>query len=335
MKSTITDVAKRAGVSIKTVSRVMNNEANVTPATQEKVRTAARELNYAPNIAARRLASSRSFLIALLYDNPSPGYAANIQKGASRACRQSGYHLVVEPLDLNDPSMLENIEDLVRQLPVDGIILTPPLCDNGDIVSILTRQNIPYIPVAPSRSHGDRTIVKMDDVKAAREMTEYLISLGHTDIAFVKGHPRHSASALRFEGYRDAMRRAGLRINPNYIMDGEFTYKSGVAAARALFSQETLPSAVFASNDDMAVGMIATTREFGLSVPDDISIAGFDDDPSAQIVWPSLTTIQQPVAEMGFQAAKLLLNDAANDEAQVFDMDHKLIIRESTSEKSN
>ena len=198
MKSTITDVAKRAGVSIKTVSRVMNNEENVTQKTRDKVKEAARELNYAPNIAARRLASSRSFLIALLYDVPSPGYVANIQKGASQACRKAGYHLVVEPLEFADPSILDNIEDLVRQLPVDGIILTPPLCDNGEIVSILTRQNIPYIPIAPSTSHGDRPVVKMDDVKAAREMTEYLIGLGHTDIAFVKGHPRHSASALRF-----------------------------------------------------------------------------------------------------------------------------------------
>ena len=330
MKSTITDVAKRAGVSIKTVSRVMNNEANVTVATRDKVREAAKALNYAPNIAARRLASSRSFLIALLYDIPSPGYVANIQKGASRACREAGYHLVVEPLDFNDPAILENIEDLVRQLPVDGIILTPPLCDNGDIVSILTRQNIPYIPVAPSASHGDRPIVKMDDVKAAKEMTEYLIGLGHVHIAFVKGHPRHSASALRFEGFRDAMRRAGLRINPDFIFDGEFTYKSGVVAGRELFGRDALPSAVFCSNDDMAMGMIATAREFDLSVPEDISIVGFDDDPAAEIVWPSLTTFRQPVSELGYQAAKLLLSGKNDPEQMVFNMQHQLIIRDST-----
>ncbi len=331
MKSTITDVAKRAGVSIKTVSRVMNKEANVTEATREKVMLAAKELNYAPNIAARRLAGSKSYLIALLYDIPSPGYVANIQKGATDACRAKGYHLVVEPLNFDDPSILDNIEDLVRQLPVDGVILTPPLCDNGEIVSILARNRIPYIPVAPSTSHGETPIVKMDDVKAAREMTEYLIGLGHTDIAFVKGHPGHSASALRFEGFRDAMRSADLRINPDWIQDGEFTYKSGVDAARKLFNRTDRPSAIFSSNDDMAMGIISTAREFGLAIPDDVSICGFDDVPSAQIVWPALTTIQQPVAQMGFQAAQLLLSDKPSEDKVEYNMAHKLIIRESTA----
>ena len=330
MKSTITDVARAAGVSIKTVSRVLNNEANVRASTRDKVKEAAKALNYAPNLAARRLASSKSFLLALLYDIPSPGYVANIQKGATKACRTCGYHLVVEPLDLADEDLLEDIEGLVRRLPVDGVILTPPLCDNGEIVSILTRQNIPYVPIAPSASHGDVPIVTMDDVKAAREMTEYLISLGHKDIAFVKGHPRHSASALRFEGFRDAMRNADLRIRPEWIIDGEFTYKSGVAAARELFSQDERPSAVFASNDDMAVGMISAAKEFGLSIPEDISICGFDDDPLAQIVWPSLTTIRQPVSEMGFQAAELLLPGEKDSDGGVFNMQHQLIVRDST-----
>ncbi len=330
MKSTITDVAKRAGVSIKTVSRVMNKEANVTEATRDKVLEAAKALKYAPNIAARRLAGSKSYLIALLYDIPSPGYVANIQKGATDACREKGYHLVVEPLDFDDPTILENVEGLIRRLPVDGVILTPPLCDNGEIVSILTRNNIDYVPVAPSASHGDTPIVKMDDVKAAREMTNYLISLGHTDIAFVKGHPHHSASALRFEGYREAMRSAGLRINPDWIRDGEFTYKSGADAAREIFSLDAKPTAIFSSNDDMAMGIISAARECGLSIPDDISVCGFDDVPSAKIVWPALTTVQQPVIAMGRQAAQLLLEDAPETDQIIHNMEHKLIIRDST-----
>ncbi len=330
MKSTITDVAKRAGVSIKTVSRVLNNESNVTEKTRKKVIDAAKALNYSPNLAARRLASSRSFLIALLYDVPSPGYVTNIQKGASEACRASGYHLVVEPLDMSDPAILNNIEELVRRLPVDGVILTPPLCDNGEIVSILTRQGIAYVPIAPSSQHGDNPIVTMDDVKAARDMTEYLISLGHSDIAFVKGHPHHSASALRFEGFRDAMRRAGLRIHPDWMMQGEFNFRSGVLAGHTLFSTPERPTAIFASNDDMAAGIMSTAQEYNVTVPEDVSICGFDDDRLARIVSPTLTTIRQPVAEMGRRAAQILLSSASDLNSAVHNLDYELIVRGST-----
>ncbi|NNE57620.1 MAG: LacI family DNA-binding transcriptional regulator [Hellea sp.] len=338
MKSTITDVARRAGVSMKTVSRVMNNEPSVSKATREKVKSAARELDYTPNLAARRLASSKSYLIAMLYDIPSPGYVINIQKGATTACREFGYHLVVEPLETMESNVMADIETLLGHLRVDGVILAPPLCDNGEVVSLLARRNIPYIPIAPSTQHGDVQIVKMDDVRAAREMTEYLIRLGHTDIGFVKGHPRHSASALRFQGFREAMRKANLRINPDWIEEGLFTYKCGVEAAGKILSQSKKPSAIFACNDDMAAGIIASAMGLGLKVPEDLSVCGFDDSPLADSVWPRLTTIRQPVREMGYMAASLLLGRQAPQknkaEQLVFSLDHALIERESTRSKS-
>ena len=335
MRSTITDVAARAGVSMKTVSRVLNGEPNVSAKTKEKVQMAAKDLKYAPNLAARGLASSKSYLIALLYDIPSPGYVTNIQKGATDACREHGYHLVVEPLDITSPQLLDNIEATLRRLPVDGVILTPPLCDNGEIVSILNTLKIPYIPVSPSALHGDVSSVSMDNVKGAQEMTKHLIDLGHKDIGFIKGHPRHNATALRFQGFRDAMRTSGIRINPDWIKEGLFTYESGIAAAKIMLCGAEKPTAIFASNDETAAGVIAIANRKGLSVPHDLSVCGFDDVPIADIISPRLTTVQQPVRDMGYQAAKLLLpKDDDEDVLREYNLDYKIIIRESTAAPS-
>lgn len=335
MKTTITDVAARAGVSMKTVSRVLNGEPNVSQKTREKVQEAAKDLNYSPNLAARGLASSKTYLIALLYDIPSPGYVITLQKGASAACREHGYHLVVEPMDASDKKVARDVEATLRRLPVDGVILAPPLCDKGEIVSILHRLNIPYIPVSPSTSHGDISVVGMDNVKAAKEITQHLIDLGHRDIGFIKGHPRHSDSAQRFQGFRDAMRASGTRINPKWIEDGLFTYESGVAAAQILLSGPERPTAIFACNDEMAAGVMSVANKKGFDLPGELSICGFDDVPLADIISPRLTTVQQPVQDMGYRAAKLLLPNAAKEEIlRKYQLDYQIIIRESTASKT-
>ncbi len=321
---------------MKTVSRVLNGEPNVTAKTRDKVNLAARELNYAPNLAARGLASSRSYMIALLYDIPSPGYLSAIQKGAVEACQEHGYHLVVQPLDGSASHLSDEVEGLLRRLPVDGVILTSPLCDSGEIVSLLGRLKIPYAPIAPSTSHGDVPIVRMDNVKAAVELTQALIDMGHVDIGFIKGPERRSSSALRYEGFREAMRAAGLRINPDWIADGAFTYKSGVDASHKLLGSDHRPTAIFASNDDMAAGVISVANQLGISVPGGLSVAGFDDTPLASIISPQLTTIQQPIRDMGFQAAQLVLPPYVGAERQpVYTLDHRLIIRESTGQPNN
>ncbi len=329
MTITITDVARRAGVSMKTVSRVMNNENSVSEKTRQKVKDAARELNYTPNLAARGLASSKSYLIAMLYDIPSPGYTIDIQKGATRACREHGYHLIVEPLDVSQPDFMDHIENLLGHLRVDGVILAPPLCDRPEVVQLLSRRNVSYIPIAPSSHHGDIPVVKMDDERAAREMTHHIIGLGHKDIGFIKGHPRHSASALRYQGFREAMRSSGLRINPDWVVEGEFTYRSGAEAGRRILEGAERPTAIFASNDDMAAGVVSIAARLGLSVPEDISVCGFDDTPLASSVWPQLTTIRQPVRDMGFKAAELLLKAREEHNISAFVLDHELVARES------
>lgn len=316
---------------MKTVSRVMNNEPSVAQKTRDKVKEVARALNYTPNLAAKSLATSKSYLIAMLYDIPSPGYAINIQKGATKACREFNYHLVVEPIDTSQDNYIDVIQNLLGHLRVDGVILAPPLCDNGEVVRLLTQRNVAYIPIAPSARHGAISSVKMNDVLAAREMTEYLISKGHKNIGFIKGHPNHSASALRFQGFREAMRSAGMTINPDWIAQGDFTYRSGVEAGGTILNSKQRPTAIFASNDDMAAGVIALAMRQGLNVPKDLAVAGFDDTPLADSVWPRLTTIRQPVQEMGYTAAKLLLSPDPEAQGEDVNLDHALIERESTS----
>ena len=320
---------------MKTVSRVLNNEPNVAKKTRERVLAVAKELRYSPNLAARGLASSKSYLLALLYDNPSPNYIANIQKGAIDACRDSGYHLVIEPLNMSADDIGDAIELRLERLPVDGIILTPPLCDDENLLNTLKRLKIPYVPVAPSNDPGDVTSVKMDDVQASFEMTEYMIRNGHTQLGFIKGHPEHSASTLRYLGFVKAVEAAGLKVNIDAVVDGDFSFQSGVKAAERLLVADERPTAIFASNDDMAAGVVSVASRLGISVPDELSVGGFDDTPLAQILFPQLTTIKQPIYEMGHMAASLLINPPkAEDRLPSYCLDHKLIVRDSTSDKT-
>lgn len=320
---------------MKTVSRVLNNEPNVAKKTRERVLEVAKQLRYSPNLAARGLASSKSYLLALLYDNPSPNYIANIQKGAIDACRNNRYHLVIEPVSMGEKSAVEAVDLLLERLPVDGIILTPPLCDDEDILAILGRLKIPYVPVAPAVEGREVSSVKMDDVQAAYEMTEFLIRQGHRKLGFIKGHPEHNASELRYQGFVQAMNAVGLEINHEWVAAGDFSFRSGVAAAEKLLSLASRPTAIFASNDDMAAGVVSVASRLGISVPQELSVGGFDDTPLAQILYPQLTTIKQPIYEMGHRAAELLIRPPNEDDRlHSYCLDHKLIVRDSTSKKN-
>ena len=335
MKATITDVAKRANVSIKTVSRVLNNEPNVAETTRERVRAACRDLRYSPNLAARGLASSKTYFLALMYYNASPNYLTNIQQGAIEACREYGYHLVVEPFDLTGLDMAADMEMLLDRMPVDGVILTPPLVDDPIILDILRRFDKNYVLVAPSNPPADGLSVKMDDTQAAYEMTQYLLDKGYKDIGFVKGHPQHGASVLRYIGFVKALEEAGLEVRPEWVKTGDFTFSSGVSAAEEIFTNSERPRAIFASNDDMAAGVVSVANKLAISIPKQLAICGFDDTVLANTISPRLTTIKQPIHEMGYRAAKLLIDKTtknAEDEGRnVFNLSHELIVRESSA----
>ena len=318
---------------MKTVSRVLNNEPNVATKTRQRVLAVAKTLRYSPNLAARGLASSKSYLIALIYDNsPSPNYIASVQGGAINACRENGFHLVVEPLDLSGTKASGEVERLLERLPVDGIILTSPLCDNPEILQILKRLSIPYVPITPTVPNPDMCSVKMDNISAAQEMTEYLIGQGHKKIGIITGHKDHISSELRYKGFTLAMEKAGLAINPDWVVEGDFSFRSGVKAAEIMLGSKEHPTAIFACNDDMAAGVLSVTNSKGISVPGKLSVGGFDDTPLATVITPQLTTIRQPIHQMGYRAASLLINPPQPEDAlDVYMLDHKLIIRESTA----
>jgi len=295
----------------------------------------AKELRYSPNLAARGLASSKSYLIALMFGSSSPNYLANLQAGAIEACRENGYHLVVEAFDMSSADISDDFERRLERLPVDGIILTAPFSDSPEIFKILKRLNIDFVPVAPSYEIEGVSSVKMDNVQAAREMTEYLIGLGHKDIGFIKGPPRHSSSGQRYKGFEEALSAHNIHMNLSWLAEGDFSFKSGVEAAMKLLAGDKLPTAIFASNDDMAAGVVSVAGRKGIEVPDQLCVTGFDDTPLARILWPQLTTIKQPIYDMGHRAAELLIHPPKDDErSKSYCMEHELIIRDSTAPNS-
>ncbi len=326
-RNTIADVARHAGVSIKTVSRVLNNEKYVREPTRARVAAAIAALSFSPSLAARSLGGKRSHQIALIYDNHSPYYMHAIQEGVWARCREAGVRMLAQPADVASKTLAAEVGGLIDETHVDGIILSSPVTDAGPVLAELERRGIPFVRISPGTNHALTSSVYMDDVQAADDMTTHLINLGHRVIGFVQGHPNHMASEQRLFGYRRALDRAGVAFEPGLVHPGEFDFVSGVKAAHSLLSYPRRPTAIFASNDDMAAGVLTVAHEKGIGVPDDLSVAGFDDTPLAQLVWPPLTTIRQPTRELAFAAASLLFERVEGVEHRR--LQHELVVRGS------
>jgi len=332
-KVTINSVASHAGVSKKTVSRVLNNEPNVSAATREKVLKVFKELDYTPNPIARGLAQNRSFIVGCLYDNPSKSYITRVQTGALAACKENNYNLLIHPCELRGDDLINDIEQLLQTSRLDGVVLTPPFGDFEKLANFLKAKKIPYARVASALLEDDSISVRSNDEQGAYEITEHLISLGHKSIAFIKGHPDHSATQQRFKGYRRALADHKIEFDERLVEEGNFSYHSGVDSARSILDLSPRPTAVFASNDYMAAAVLKLATQRQLRVPDDISIAGFDNAPIARHIWPGLTTIAQPVEEMTKLAVTQLINHITEPQEQPFQitLESRLITRQSTA----
>lgn len=306
-KVTIEDVAKQADVSIKTVSRVLNKEANVRQQTRDKVLKTIDTLNYQPDPGARRLAGGRSFLIALLHDSSTSGYILDVQMGALKTCRSEHYELLIHPCDYLG-NMVPEINALVDQLRLDGVLLTPPLCDMAPLSRALHEKNVPFVSIASGEGLHASGMVYTNDRGASAEMTSYLASLGHERIGFIIGHPDHKAVANRFLGYQDGLKRSGLDFDAKLVAQGFSSFESGVECGSQLLRQPDRPTAIFASNDEMAAGIMRAAHQLELRIPQDLSVAGFDDLPLAKQLTPALTTIRQPIRAMAETATQLLLS---------------------------
>ena len=334
-KVTIDDVAKKAGVSAMTVSRVVNAEKNVHPSTRELVLSVVRELNYAPNLAARSLAKADDVRVGLIYGNPSSAYLSEFLVGALDESTSRGAQLVLVKSRGADAAAAE---DAVQQLidgGVTGVVLTSPISESKHVSERLAAAGVPSVAVATGRFRGDVSCVRVDDRAAAYDMTRLLLSLGHRRIGFVKGHPNQTASAERLAGFEAALaERPGCAME---VAQGYFSFQSGLEAAERLLDGELSPTAIFASNDDMAAAAVSVAHRRGLDVPNDLTVVGFDDTAVATTLWPALTTVRQPVSSMAAMAINLLmqeiraLRDGQKPEPIDHVVEHSIIQRTSSA----
>ncbi len=338
---TIEHVASAAGVSRQTVSRVINDGPNVKPAVRERIRAAIDALGYVPNLAARRMGGARSYLILAINDrqrtihNWQSGlgndWVDQMLCGGMLTCEARGYHMLFELVDTDHDLACKQVERALAGLSPDGVMLTPPHTANADLAKMLIGRGIPFgrIGAAPS---DDGINVFMDDHAAARAAVEHLLALGHRRIAFISGSEAYAASDARLGGYSAALDAADIGPSPNYVEHGDFSFASGVDAMQRLLALEMPPSAVIASNDEMAFAALHVASSLGRSVPDDLSVISFDDTPGVRFSVPPLTAIRQPIADLAGKMCGLLI-DAANggDTSGNHQLPFDLVVRHSTA----
>ena len=289
-----------------TVSRVINGESNVRPATREAVNEAINALRYAPNPAARSLAGASNTRIGLLYSNPSASFLSELLIGSLDQASRLDVQVVIERCE-TDEHELAAVRHLISG-GIQGVILPPPLCEAQPVLDLLAEAGVPAVMVATACPADDALAIRIDDREAALTMVRHIVSLDHRRIGFISGAATLSASRRRQEGYAAALAEAGLPLDEDLIASGLYTYRSGLDAAEELLDRTDPPTAIFASNDDMAAATVAAAHRRGLDVPGDLTVCGFDDTTLATTVWPELTTIRQPIAAMAREAVDLLVS---------------------------
>ena len=302
---TIEVVARHAGVSPMTVSRVINGADGVRESTRARVNEAIAALNYRPNAAAQRLAGSEQVRLGVLCRQASAVFMSEVFVGLLDQASRSHVQLVVEKCELSDAD-LADVRTLISS-GIDGMILPPPLCDSPALLELMREMDIPTALIASARADGEFHTIRVDDYRAAFEMTRHLIALGHRRIGFINGNPDQSVSAPRLIGYRAAIAAAELPQDNALVATGLFSYRSGLDATESLLALDPRPTAIFAANDDMAAAAVAVAHRQGLDVPGDLTVVGFDDTAIATTIWPELSTIHQPVAEMARAAVEALV----------------------------
>ncbi|GMM62344.1 LacI family DNA-binding transcriptional regulator [Novosphingobium pituita] len=332
-KPTINDVARLSGVSKKTVSRVINKSPLLNQATREKVEAVIAQLDYVPNPQARALALRRNFLIGLIHDNPNAQMVLNVQEGILDTIRATEFALVVRPVDRHSPTLLDDIRHFIEQQRLYGVMLLPPLSENDELARLCRDLGCTVVRMGSARLDDEAHLVASNDQEAVCEAVEWLAHLGHHRIGFVAGPEGFRSARERELGFIAGMGRAGLTIDPALLTRGNYRFESGKAAGEALLDAENPPSAIFASNDVMAAGVLHAACARGLRVPQDLSIIGFDDTAIAAHIWPPLTTVRWPIRAMARTAAlKLIRPETAAREPAFFPSD--LVRRASAIEYS-
>jgi len=335
----IKEVAKLAGVSIATVSRCINNPEKVTDKTRVKVQEAILHTGYSPNTLAQSFRRGRTNLVMVVLPTIGDPFFTAVMRGIHKAAREKGYSVVIEETQRNTMTA-DEIGAMLVSKQTDGIILLASMSPFGtEILSAKSRRRLPIVigceTVSPELT--DLPSVHIDNVAAAKDAINYLIDQGHTKIAMIYGEESSLLTKDRELGYREAMTSAGLAIEDGWVAEGKLTLAGARHATRELLSQQNRPTAIFCANDETAIGCLHEIKTAGFSIPDDISVIGFDDIRYAAVTDPPLTTISQPGEEIGERVMNRLYRQiekgiSANSTPEI--VAHKLVVRQSVSKKN-
>jgi LacI family transcriptional regulator len=308
-KPTINDVARLAGVSKKTVSRVINKSPLLNGATRAKVEAVIAEIGYVPNVQARALALRHNFLIGLVHDNPNAQMVMNVQAGMLEAMRDTEFELIVRPIDRGSASMLDDIRNFLERQRLYGVMLLPPVSENEMVAELCRELGIRYVRMGSATLDEPPHMVASNDCDVVTAAVNHLIALGHRRIGLIAGPHGFRSARERRKGFEQALEQAGIKLPRSLIADGNYTFETGLAAADRLLDLSPRPTAIFASNDEMAAATLHAAQKRGMGVPEDLSIIGFDDTAIASHIWPPLSTVHWPIISMARSAALKLLSD--------------------------
>jgi LacI family transcriptional regulator len=334
-KVTIVEVAKKAQVSLGTVSRVINNDVHVAPETRERVSAVMQEMQYVANRQARGLKGMKTNVIGVLVPDLATSYIGGIMHGIDAELALHKFELMLfthHRIAVKEASYVANMV----QGMVDGLLLVLPR-NIADYTDTLTRQNFPFVVIDHQGSGDPCPSVGATNWQGGYNATEYLIKQGHKRIGFITGSMDLGCSQDRLKGYRSALRTHHIPEMPELVYEGDFNQPDGYAGASAFLELPIPPTAIFASNDVMAMGVMDAVRNRNLRIPDDVSVVGFDNIPQSAMINPSLTTVQQPLEQMGRVATQMLLGVLKNPQKDVnrIELPTELIIRSSTSAPKN
>lgn len=333
-KLTITDIARLAGVSKKTVSRVINHSGLVKPETRDRILKIVAEHDYRPDPQARALALRRSHLIAFISNQPNPQYIVSMQSGILEAVSGTPYQIVIRPCDRSSPTLYDEIEELVKHQKLFGVILTPSISEDDELIGRLRHIKCPYVRIAAVSLDSPEHMIETHDYVGAAEAARHVANLGHTRIAHIRGPGSFLSAKERLRGFRVGLAEFGLQVEDDYLLTGGYTFESGVECGRQLLEMDVPPTAVFCGNDEMAVGVYKAAREAGMRIPEDLSVIGYDDSPITERIWPTLTSVRLPIEYMGRIAAQLLVSNydrISMEPPTAVSVMPRLVVRDSTA----
>ena len=331
-KPTINDVARLAGVSKKTVSRVINRSPFVKETTRQRIEAIIDEIGFSPDPQARGLAFRRSFLIGLVYDNLNPQYIVNMQLGMLDTMRGAGYDLVLHPCNRGSPAFLAELRCFIERQKLYGVVLTPSVSEDDRVKAVLDETGCAYVLVISAAVEEPAHVISSNDRLGGRAAARHLADLGHRRIGFISGPACFRSSHERRAGFEAELKNRGLELQADYVLQGAYTFETGLSCGAELLKRRPRPTAILAANDEMAAGVLHAIRHAGLECPDDVSVVGFDDFQIASIVWPPLTTVRAPTRAIGRVAVdKLIGLDAALHQShEASAPSPALVVRDST-----